>query len=240
MMKKMLIPVRARIKPNDVREEIAKFESINKSPYSESYYNTDEIDWNYKPEGSLRISDHWNFMSHGEKHCMLDYTEEKIDNNWILAKYIQGKYHVIKEFGEGDLGYKFIEVTKEELEMLKDLYNKGGIASSREWYKKYKVRTNLIKETHIKNKKILSKKISIEKIKEFKLENKDVKKIVYIEDYYMDSIKMAIKIYDSLSLYEDLIKGETYKLNNNNNLESSEKVIILILNNGMALDFKVV
>ncbi|MEG1482255.1 hypothetical protein [Clostridium sp.] len=239
-MKKMLIPVRARIKPNDVREEIAKFESINKSPYSESYYNTDEIDWNYKPEGSLRISDHWNFMSHGEKHCMLDYTEEKIDNNWILAKYIQGKYHVIKEFGEGDLGYKFIEVTKEELEMLKDLYNKGGIASSREWYKKYKVRTNLIKETHIKNKKILSKKISIEKIKEFKLENKDVKKIVYIEDYYMDSIKMAIKIYDSLSLYEDLIKGETYKLNNNNNLESSEKVIILILNNGMALDFKVV
>ncbi|MEG1002851.1 MAG: hypothetical protein RSF37_05560 [Clostridium sp.] len=239
-MKKMLIPVRARIKPNDVREEIAKFESINKSPYSESYYNTDEIDWNYKPEGSLRISDHWNFMSHGEKHCMLDYTEEKIDNNWILAKYIQGKYHVIKEFGEGDLGYKFIEVTKEELDMLKDLYNKGGIASSREWYKKYKVRTNLIKETHIKNKKILSKKISIEKIKEFKLENKDVKKIVYIEDYYMDSIKMAIKIYDSLSLYEDLIKGETYKLNNNNNLESSEKVIILILNNGMALDFKVV
>ncbi|MGL4570432.1 MAG: hypothetical protein ACRCVJ_05160 [Clostridium sp.] len=240
-MKRIFIPIRARIKPDEVREEIAKFESINKSPYSESYYNTDEIDWNYKPEGSLRISDHWNFMSHGEKHCMLDYTEEKVDNNWILAKYINGKYHVIKEFGESDLGYKFIEVTKDELEILKDLYNKGGIASSKEWYKKYKIRTNLIKETHIKNKKILSKKVSIEKIKKFRLENKGVKKIVYIEDDYMDVIKMATKIYDSLSLYEDITntKEGTYKFINNN-LESSEKVIILVFNNGMALDFKVV
>lgn len=32
-----------------------------KSPYSSSYYNSDEISWGNKPDGSVRLADHWNF-----------------------------------------------------------------------------------------------------------------------------------------------------------------------------------
>ena len=152
-MKKILLPQKAKITPKEVLEEINKFKHINKSPYSSTYYNVPGITWDYKPEGSLRISDHWNFTSHGSKHCILDYTEELIENNWMLAKYIDDKYHVLKEFGESALGYKFIEVNKNDLELLKDLYNMGGIVNSKIWYKKHKLRPNLATETHTKKKK---------------------------------------------------------------------------------------
>ena len=56
-MKKILLPQSAKITPKEVLEEINKFEYINKSPYSLTYYNVPEITWDYKPEGSLRISD---------------------------------------------------------------------------------------------------------------------------------------------------------------------------------------
>ena len=56
-MKKILLPQSAKITPKEVLEEINKFEYINKSPYSSTYYNVPKITWDYKPEGSLRISD---------------------------------------------------------------------------------------------------------------------------------------------------------------------------------------
>ena len=65
-MKKILLPQKAKITPKEVLEEINKFKHINKSPYSSSYYNVQGITWDYKPEGSLRISDHWNFTSNGK------------------------------------------------------------------------------------------------------------------------------------------------------------------------------
>ena len=67
----------------------------------------------------------------------------------MLAKYMGGKYHVLKEFGEGVPGYRFVEISKSELEMLKDLYNIGGIANSKDWYKRHKRRPKLAKEGHI-------------------------------------------------------------------------------------------
>lgn len=68
---------------------------INKSPYSLSLYNSNDIDWNSKPEGSLRISNHWNFTSINEKHCLME--DETKNNKWLLCEYRNGIYHIIKD-----------------------------------------------------------------------------------------------------------------------------------------------
>lgn len=244
-MKKILLPQSANITPKEVLEEINKFEHINKSPYSSTYYNVPEITWDYKPEGSLRISDHWNFVSHGAKHCLLAHTEEVIQNNWILAKYIGGKYHILKEFGRNVPGYRFVEVNKNELELLKDLYNKNGIVNSKEWYKKYQKRPDLAKESHTKNKKVLLKNISDERLKRFKEENKDVKKVIFIEEKYMCTIQKVLTLYQKSSELDELCKTEqginklinTYKAYKfkGDECESFEEIFILVLDNGMAI-----
>lgn len=246
-MKKILLPQSAKITPKEVLEEINKFEHINKSPYSSTYYNVPEVTWDYKPEGSLRMSDHWNFVSHGAKHCLLSHTEEVIQNNWILAKYIGGKYHILKEFGRNVPGYRFIEVNKNELELLKDLYNKDGIVSSKEWYKKYQKRPDLAKETHTKNKKVLLKNISDERLKKFKEENKDAKKVVFIEEKDMCTIQKVLTLYQKSSELDELCKTEqginklintyeAYKFKDDE-CESFEEIFILVLDNGMAIKF---
>ncbi|HEX9027263.1 MAG TPA: hypothetical protein VF839_12470 [Clostridium sp.] len=248
-MKKILLPQSAKITPKEVLEEINKFEYINKSPYSSTYYNVPEITWDYKPEGSLRISDHWNFVSHGTKHCLLDHTEKVIQNNWILAKYIDGKYQILKEFGGNVPGYRFIEVNKNELELLKDLYNKEGIVSSKEWYKKYQKRPDLAKESHTKNKKVLLKNISDGRLKKFKEENKGAKKVVFIEEKYMSTIRTLLTLYQQSSDLDELCTTEqgintlinTYKAYefNGDECESFEEIFILVLDNGMAIKFKI-
>jgi len=86
--------------PLEASFEISKFKIINQSPYSQSYYNSNDISWGSKPEGSIRISDHWNFTSYGGKeiHCELKGIKGYQENRWIMAKYCKGKYEIIKEF----------------------------------------------------------------------------------------------------------------------------------------------
>lgn len=84
--------------PKNVVIEIFKNKCFEKSPYSNSFYNSKEIGWNSKPEGSLRISDHWNFNSLGDVHCKLkNYNEEEPYERWLLCKYSNGEYEIIKE-----------------------------------------------------------------------------------------------------------------------------------------------
>lgn len=95
-----LLSIYERIYNEEKRNEILKtlitFKKINKSPYSNSFYDSDNIDWDSKPEGSLRLSDHWNFYSWGEQHCCLDCTDE-YTQKWLLCQYQNGVYHVVKE-----------------------------------------------------------------------------------------------------------------------------------------------
>lgn len=84
--------------PAGVFEVIKNWDIINKSPFSSSFYNTYDIDWGSKPEGSLRISDHWNFESKGETHCVLESTKEYLENTWILARYENGIYKELARF----------------------------------------------------------------------------------------------------------------------------------------------
>lgn len=248
-MKNILVPQKAKVTPKKVLEEVSKFNYINKSPYSLSYYNVPNVTWDYKPEGSLRISDHWNFISHGEKHCILEGVEEKVENNWMLAKYIDGRYHIVKEFGENVPGYRFTEINKNELELLKDLYNLGGIVSSKEWHKRHKEKAYTIKETHIKNRKKVLRDIDPDKLKEFKEKNKKVKKIAYIRDADLHNIKLALSLYEISREFDELCKSKegiselinTYKgyRFSDEEIESFEEKYILVLDNKMAIDFNI-
>ncbi|MFS1664316.1 hypothetical protein [Streptococcus sp. zg-JUN1979] len=65
----------------------------SRSPYSLSFYSSKDIDWGYKPEGSLRVSDHWNFGFEGE-HCP---TAEPVDG-WAVCRFENGLYQLIKKF----------------------------------------------------------------------------------------------------------------------------------------------
>lgn len=84
--------------PDEVVDELLSWKKISKSPYSLSFYNDFGIAWDSKPEGSLRLSDHWNFESRGKVHCKLNTTDEYISKTWILARYENGIYVEIKRY----------------------------------------------------------------------------------------------------------------------------------------------
>lgn len=249
-MEKILVPIEGKVIPREVLEEIKTFDYINKSPYSLSFYNVPNITWEHKPEGSLRISDHWNFISHGKKHCVLENREEYIENNWMLAKYECGKYHILKEFGENISGYKFIDLNKNDIELIYEFYNIGTIVNSKEWYRKYNIRPKLTKETHIKSRKIVSKRINSDRLKEFKKFNKGVKRVIYVEDKYLNIINKVMEVYKESLKINKLFKSDeginilkkkynVYKLNDSYELQSFDEIIILVFNNDMAINFKV-
>lgn len=85
-------------------EELRKFvitQAPNPSPYNKetsgSFYDCTDKSWNYTPDGSIRVSDHWNFYSRGQIHCQTDICDERIAGKWVVAKYSAetGLYHVI-------------------------------------------------------------------------------------------------------------------------------------------------
>ncbi|HIW32663.1 MAG TPA: hypothetical protein IAA29_07740 [Candidatus Paenibacillus intestinavium] len=71
------------------------FKKVYKSPYSKSFYNK-EVDWGYKPEGVIRISDHWNFLSNNEIHCS---THQEINNDsQCIGIFEGGKFNIIESY----------------------------------------------------------------------------------------------------------------------------------------------
>lgn len=83
--------------PQEIIDMMIDWEVRFKSPYSNTFYNTTDISWSYKPDGSLRVSDHWNFYTNDKWHCQ---TDTKVPNNShvSIAKYDRkiGRYHIIK------------------------------------------------------------------------------------------------------------------------------------------------
>lgn len=93
---KLLVKASTGLKmPRSIEKEIQKWGTVRKSPYGNSFYNTKGKTWEHTPEGSLRVADHWNFVSEGEKHAV---TDRPIKNNthWTIAKFSKEKYRVIK------------------------------------------------------------------------------------------------------------------------------------------------
>ncbi|WP_073180819.1 hypothetical protein [Cruoricaptor ignavus] len=83
---------------SQIKELIEGVEIASKSPYSDSFYSATNISWGHKPDGSYRISDHWNFFSRGEMHCETSNNVE--DDCWSVGVYSAetGKYTILKSF----------------------------------------------------------------------------------------------------------------------------------------------
>ena len=83
-------------KAEELLEDIKKYNLNIKSPYSASFYDK-EVDWGNKPDGSYRLSDHWNFYTGSKTHCE---TECGIMHKVALGKYDAetGKYKIIKVY----------------------------------------------------------------------------------------------------------------------------------------------
>ena len=81
-----------------VLDIVKDWDIISKSPYSNSIYDSDCISWGYKPEGSLRISDHWSFESQGKIHCKIE--DETKKNHWLLCRYENGIYKIIRDISK--------------------------------------------------------------------------------------------------------------------------------------------
>ncbi len=73
--------------------EKVRIGAVSKSPYSSSYYiceteeDTNKIGWSSKPDNHYRISDHWNFWSEGELHCIIKNSSYKAIQKTMLAKW---------------------------------------------------------------------------------------------------------------------------------------------------------
>jgi hypothetical protein len=68
--------------PDEIIEMMSSWEVINRSPYSDTFYSSTDIGWNHKPDKSYRVSDHWNFTTQGNKHCV---TDESVPNNTHIS-----------------------------------------------------------------------------------------------------------------------------------------------------------
>lgn len=65
---------------------------LSQSPYSESYYafeKGEKITWGYKPEGSYRMSNHWDFDGHCPKAVKEKY------NRLQICKFVEGLYYEV-------------------------------------------------------------------------------------------------------------------------------------------------
>jgi hypothetical protein len=95
--------------------DIISFTYIHKSPHSFSFYDRRK-EWGYTENGTVRISDHWNYLSSrtGETiHSPTDISVE--ENTWIKACYCsKTKTYIVQEV------YERIYCTKEEYQTMKN------------------------------------------------------------------------------------------------------------------------
>lgn len=115
--------------PEEIKEEMKKWDIITKSPYGESFYSSDKISWGYKPEGSYRVSDHWNFTSKGSGgiHCVTD--KEVEDNKEVcLGQYENGVYKIL-------MCYPKPGKTNQKIERDKKIYSNEFYMNQRKEFK---------------------------------------------------------------------------------------------------------
>jgi hypothetical protein len=61
-----------RSMPEECRAIIRAWPDRKKSPYSRSFYSCRSKRWDFTPDACERISDHWNFRSKRQRHCVTD------------------------------------------------------------------------------------------------------------------------------------------------------------------------
>ncbi|HSQ89036.1 hypothetical protein, partial [Romboutsia sp.] len=112
------------------------------------------------------------------------------------------------------------------------------------WYKKYRIRPPFVREGYMKNPQSLSRYISLDKVNAFKNKKPKAKKIIFIEDKYIDETEKVLYIFkESKNLDKTIENEEKIKVYNAYELkeelkESLEEIYTLVLDNNMAIDFK--
>jgi hypothetical protein len=124
--------------PDSIIEMMKKWPVIHKSPYSKSFYSSDDISWSHKPDESYRVSDHWNFITNrsNKRHCK---TSEPVKNvtHYSIGKYdkTRGIYDIILS----EITTIFDKKMKDHEEKLKYLQDPETI------YKKKLFKDNILK-----------------------------------------------------------------------------------------------
>lgn len=152
--------------------EKARIGALSKSPYSNSYYicetkeDTYKIGWSSKPDNHYRISDHWNFVSEGELHCIIKDSSYEPINKAMIAKW--------------DSKTSTYEVMfKVNLKEIISLFNK---LENNRVFKKIVEKEKFFKEKNIKFKKMEIENIDYSNIKKvFEYEE-------YLEEKYLDKL----------------------------------------------------
>src|SRR3990167_4029369 len=99
-----------RTMPVELVRLIIKEDILTASPYngfmSGSWYNNNLKSWDFTAPGTIRVSDHWNFTSHGKVHCV---TNQPIESGgWYVGNYDgdSGTYNITKSFQKKELRKK--------------------------------------------------------------------------------------------------------------------------------------
>lgn len=84
--------------PDSIIEMMKEWPVIHKSPYSKSFYSSDDISWESKPDESYRVSDHWNFITNrsDKRHCITSSPVKDV-THFSIGKYDKkrGLYDII-------------------------------------------------------------------------------------------------------------------------------------------------
>lgn len=89
--------------PQGARDALAEFEVVSKSPYSDSFYDITNKDFDDNPVGARRLSDHFNYRKTAEGPLSEPTDREPPPNSWILAKREpDGLWHIEKTWPKQD------------------------------------------------------------------------------------------------------------------------------------------
>ena len=93
--------------PDSIIEMMKDWSIIYKSPYSKSFYSSEDISWSSKPDGSFRVSDHWNFTTNRSDRVHCKTTEPVKDNtHYSIGQYDESidKYVILhSEMTDGNI-----------------------------------------------------------------------------------------------------------------------------------------
>lgn len=111
--------------PLDAVKEIITWEHVFKSPISNSFYSKQK-GWGVTHDGTIRISDHWNFSARGTVHCKTK--QEGFKDGWAKGIYdkTDDKFDIVEYYDKPNNKEEFSEFRKQNLVDLKELFFKSG------------------------------------------------------------------------------------------------------------------
>jgi hypothetical protein len=175
--------------PSEIIDNMKSWDVIVKSPHSDTFYNSTEISWTYKPDGSFRVSDHWNFETRGTKHCLTE-TVVKNSTHVSLGQYDRkkGKYKILMTLPKPS-NLQRIELARKKKEFM---MNPEIIAQKKEFKSRIE-KKEIIAEVTDKGK---TYKGVVRKYtgRELKIEN-ELEELIYNENYLDNQI---VKLFDRL------------------------------------------